>query len=199
MTIPPVESINHLIMNLCHVKNSRFFCFMSDLLYFLIFGSLMYHIFMLTYWKHWINLFIRYYDDAACVLRKMFLDAKAPHLSTTIPPTLPWKVNEPVQPTEGLTRQGSGIIGTFGQAEELRCVIAVIRQWDFLYLFFNIVVTLFLSLVTSSCYLDSGDRTPKQKVKLKVTEEKLLNLMLKYNGGRPRSEVIPWISFNIFY
>lgn len=37
--------------------------------------------------------------------------------------------------------------------------------------------------------LDSGDRTPKQKVKLKVTEEKLLNLMLKYNGGKPRAEV----------
>ncbi|XP_071916557.1 inositol hexakisphosphate and diphosphoinositol-pentakisphosphate kinase VIP2-like isoform X5 [Coffea arabica] len=70
----------------------------------------------------------KYYDDAACVLRKMFLDAKAPHLSTTIPPTLPWKVNEPVQPSEGLTRQGSGIIGKFGQSEELRCVIAVIRQ-----------------------------------------------------------------------
>ncbi|GMH30492.1 hypothetical protein Nepgr_032335 [Nepenthes gracilis] len=103
----------------------------------------------------------KYYDDAACVLRKMFLDAKAPHLSSTIPPTLPWKVNEPVQASEGLTRQGSGIIGTFGQSEELRCLIAVIRH---------------------------GDRTPKQKVKLKVTEEKLLNLMLKYNGGRPRSE-----------
>ncbi|KAG6741698.1 hypothetical protein POTOM_054975 [Populus tomentosa] len=91
----------------------------------------------------------------------MLLDAKAPHLSSAIPPTLPWKVNEPVQPSEGLTRQGSGIIGTFGQSEELRCVIAIIRH---------------------------GDRTPKQKVKLKVTEEKLLNLMLKYNGGRPRSE-----------
>ncbi|KAK4779402.1 hypothetical protein SAY86_006930 [Trapa natans] len=103
----------------------------------------------------------KYYDDAACVLRKMFLEAKAPHLSSTIPPVLPWKVNEQAQPSEGLTRQGSGIIGTFGQAEELRCVIAVIRH---------------------------GDRTPKQKVKLKVTEEKLLNLMLKYNGGRPRSE-----------
>ncbi|KAI3452348.1 hypothetical protein Pfo_009013 [Paulownia fortunei] len=103
----------------------------------------------------------KYYDDAACVLRKLFLDAKAPHLSSTIPPTLPWKVNEPVQPSEGLTRQGSGIIGTFGQSEELRCVIAIIRH---------------------------GDRTPKQKVKLKVTEEKLLNLMLKYNGGRPRAE-----------
>ncbi|XP_021905415.1 inositol hexakisphosphate and diphosphoinositol-pentakisphosphate kinase VIP2 isoform X2 [Carica papaya] len=103
----------------------------------------------------------KYYDDAACVLRKMFLDAKAPHLSSVIPPALPWKVNEPVQSSEGLTRQGSGIIGTFGQSEELRCVIAIIRH---------------------------GDRTPKQKVKLKVTEEKLLNLMLKYNGGRPRSE-----------
>ncbi|KAL8172369.1 hypothetical protein V2J09_024173 [Rumex salicifolius] len=103
----------------------------------------------------------KYYDDAACVLRKMFLDAKAPHLSSTIPPTLPWKMKEPVQPSEGLTRQGSGIIGTFGQAEELRCVIAVMRH---------------------------GDRTPKQKVKLKVTEDKLLNLMLKYNGGKPRSE-----------
>ncbi|CAA3005816.1 inositol hexakisphosphate and diphosphoinositol-pentakisphosphate kinase 2-like isoform X4 [Olea europaea subsp. europaea] len=103
----------------------------------------------------------KYYDDAACVLRKMFLEAKAPHLSSTIPPTLPWKVNEPAQPSEGLTRQGSGIIGTFGQSEELRCVITVIRH---------------------------GDRTPKQKVKLKVTEERLLNLMLKYNGGRPRAE-----------
>ncbi|GAB4827775.1 Inositol hexakisphosphate and diphosphoinositol-pentakisphosphate kinase vip2 [Ancistrocladus abbreviatus] len=103
----------------------------------------------------------KYYDDAACVLRKMFLDAKAPHLSSTIPPSLPWKVNEPLQVSEGLTRQGSGLLGTFGQSEELRCVIAVMRH---------------------------GDRTPKQKVKLKVTEEKLLNLMLKYNGGRPRSE-----------
>ncbi|XP_035839222.1 inositol hexakisphosphate and diphosphoinositol-pentakisphosphate kinase VIP2 isoform X3 [Helianthus annuus] len=103
----------------------------------------------------------KYYDDAACVLRKLFLDAKAPHLSTTIPPVLPWKVNEPAQPCEGLTRQGSGIIGSFGQSEELRCVIAIIRH---------------------------GDRTAKQKVKLKVTEEKLLNLMLKYNGGRPRAE-----------
>ncbi|KAJ6845063.1 inositol hexakisphosphate and diphosphoinositol-pentakisphosphate kinase 2-like isoform X3 [Iris pallida] len=70
----------------------------------------------------------KYYDDAACVLRKMFLDAKAPHLSSTIPPNLPWKENEPTQTCERITRQGSGIIGTFGQSEELRCVIAVIRQ-----------------------------------------------------------------------
>ncbi|KAG9153489.1 hypothetical protein Leryth_018750 [Lithospermum erythrorhizon] len=103
----------------------------------------------------------KYYDDAACLLRKMFLDAKAPHLSSTIPPILPWKDDEPLQPSEGLTRQGSGLLGNFGESEELRCVIAIIRH---------------------------GDRTPKQKVKLKITEEKLLNLMLKYNGGKPRSE-----------
>ncbi|WZZ49851.1 hypothetical protein YC2023_049958 [Brassica napus] len=36
-------------------------------------------------------ILLRYYDDAAFVLRKMCLDAKAPHLSSTTPPTLPWK------------------------------------------------------------------------------------------------------------
>lgn len=41
-------------------------------------------------------------------------------------------------------------------------------------------------------------------MKLKVTEEKLLKLMLKYNGGRPRSEVIIFTSScfilqNIFF
>ncbi|CAF2225255.1 hypothetical protein HID58_028984 [Brassica napus] len=86
----------------------------------------------------------------------MCLDAKAPHLSLTLPPTLPWKFNKHVKPNKGLTRQGNG------NSEELRCVIAVIRH---------------------------GDRTPKQKVKLNVTEEKLLNLMLKYNGGKPRAEL----------
>lgn len=63
----------------------------------------------------------------------MFFDAKAPHLSSTIPPILPWKINEPVQSNEGLTRQGSGVIGTFGQSEELRCVIAVVRQYVLTY------------------------------------------------------------------
>nr|VDC76374.1 unnamed protein product [Brassica rapa] len=86
----------------------------------------------------------------------MCLDAKAPHLLSTLPSTLPWKFNKHVQCNKGLTRQGNG------NSEELRCVIAVIRH---------------------------GDQTLKQKVKLNVTEEKLLNLMLKYNGGKPRAEV----------
>ncbi|KAG5399974.1 hypothetical protein IGI04_014581, partial [Brassica rapa subsp. trilocularis] len=89
-------------------------------------------------------ILLMYYDDAACVLRKMCLDAKAPHLSSTLPPTLPWKFNKHVQPNKRLTRQGNG------NSEELHCVIA--------------------------------------KLKLNVTEEKLLNLMLKYNGGKPRAE-----------
>ncbi|KAL0645127.1 hypothetical protein Bca4012_043418 [Brassica carinata] len=115
---------------------------------------------LISYLLHWLQnilmfLIRLYYDDAACVLRKMCLDAKAPHLSSTLPPTLPWKFNKHVQPNKGLTRQGNG------NSEELRCVIAVIRH---------------------------GDRTPKQKVKLNVTEEKLLNLMLNYNGGKPRAE-----------
>uniref|UniRef100_M4CV68 Uncharacterized protein n=1 Tax=Brassica campestris TaxID=3711 RepID=M4CV68_BRACM len=74
----------------------------------------------------------------------MCLDAKAPHLSSTLPPSLPWKFHKHVQPNKGLTSQGNG------NSEELRCIIA--------------------------------------KVKLNVTEEKLLNLMLKYNGGKPRAE-----------
>ncbi|CAN7124426.1 unnamed protein product [Brassica rapa subsp. narinosa] len=94
-----------------------------------------------------------YYDDATWVLRKMCLDAKAPHLSSTLPPTLLWKFNKPVHPNKRLTRQGNG------HSEELRCVIAIIRQY---------------------------------KVKLNVTEEKLLNLMLKYNGEKPRAEPLKW-------
>jgi Histidine phosphatase superfamily (branch 2) len=50
-------------------------------------------------------------------------------------------------------------------------------------------IFLYLTLHFFLLSLNSGDRTPKQKVKLKVTEEKLLNLMLKYNGGKPRAEV----------
>nr|VDD18219.1 unnamed protein product [Brassica rapa] len=98
----------------------------------------------------------------------MCLYAKAPHLSSTLLPTLPWKFNKPVQPNKGLTRQGNG------HSEELRCVIAVIRH---------------------------GDRTPKQKMKLNITEEKLLNLMLKYNGGKPRAEMreAPAFLSSIFY
>ncbi|XP_062207057.1 inositol hexakisphosphate and diphosphoinositol-pentakisphosphate kinase VIP1-like isoform X3 [Phragmites australis] len=103
----------------------------------------------------------KYYDDAACILRKMFLYEKAPHISSTIPTSLPWKISEPAQPSVAVRGRERGTVGISRQSEELRCVIAVIRH---------------------------GDRTPKQKVKLKVTEEKLLKLMLKYNGGKAHAE-----------
>jgi inositol hexakisphosphate/diphosphoinositol-pentakisphosphate kinase len=71
---------------------------------------------------------IRYYDDAACILRKMFLDEKAPHISSTIPANLPWKISEPVQPPDAVRGRERGTVGIPAQSEELRCVIAVIRQ-----------------------------------------------------------------------
>jgi inositol hexakisphosphate/diphosphoinositol-pentakisphosphate kinase len=49
-----------------------------------------------------------------------------------------------------------------GPQEELRCVLAVVRH---------------------------GDRTPKQKMKMKVTDPRLLNLICTNNGGRPRKQV----------
>uniref|UniRef100_A0A453FNV1 Inositol hexakisphosphate and diphosphoinositol-pentakisphosphate kinase n=1 Tax=Aegilops tauschii subsp. strangulata TaxID=200361 RepID=A0A453FNV1_AEGTS len=102
----------------------------------------------------------KYYDDAACILRKMFLDEKAPHIYT-IPAHLPWRISEPAQPSDAVRNREQGTVGIPTQSEELRCVIAVIRH---------------------------GDRTPKQKVKLKITQEKLLKLMLKYNGGKAHAE-----------
>ncbi|KAJ1285668.1 hypothetical protein BS78_03G295200 [Paspalum vaginatum] len=103
----------------------------------------------------------KYYDDAACILRKIFLDEKAPHISSTIPTSLPWKISEPARPSDTARCRERGTVGISRPSEELRCVIAVIRH---------------------------GDRTPKQKVKLKVTEEKLLKLMLKYNNGKAHAE-----------
>ncbi|KAH0853788.1 hypothetical protein HID58_092879, partial [Brassica napus] len=93
--------------------------------------------------------------------------AKAPHLSSPLPPSLPWKFNKHVQPNKGLNRQGNG------NSEELPYKSPLSHLYFYL---LNFVLH------------DNGDRTPKQKVKLNVTEEKLLNLMLKYNGGKPRAE-----------
>lgn len=61
-----------------------------------------------------------------------------------------------------------------------------------LYVCVAVSITCFglLSSIVTVLNVCSGDRTPKQKVKLKVTEENLLNLMLKYNGRKPRSEVL---------
>lgn len=38
------------------------------------------------------------------------------------------KMTSQLSLSEGITRQGSGIIGSFGQAEELRYVIAIVRR-----------------------------------------------------------------------
>ena len=70
----------------------------------------------------------RCYDDVACILRKMFLDEKSPHISSTIPANLPWKICEPAQPPDTVRGRERRTVGIPMQSEELRCVIAVIRQ-----------------------------------------------------------------------
>jgi inositol-hexakisphosphate/diphosphoinositol-pentakisphosphate 1-kinase len=58
----------------------------------------------------------------------MFLDEKAPHISSTIPASLPWKISEPAQQSEAVRFRERGTVGISRPSEELRCVIAVIRQ-----------------------------------------------------------------------
>ena len=131
----------------------------------------------------------KYYDDTAGILRMIILSAVAPH-RLLVPPPLP-------EPCEGLSVGGAGVFspegllsGGSGAAgidsetmrspqsysdvripgqggvdaqegggggrhpdEELRCVLAVVRH---------------------------GDRTPKQKMKMKVTQPALLALLHKY-------------------
>jgi inositol-hexakisphosphate/diphosphoinositol-pentakisphosphate 1-kinase len=58
----------------------------------------------------------------------MFLNEKAPHISSTIPTSLPWKISEPAQPSNSMRDHERTSIGISRHSEELRCVIAVIRQ-----------------------------------------------------------------------
>lgn len=103
----------------------------------------------------------RYYDDAAIMLRRMVLQAVAPHMYSPIAfRKLPWDTSEegsnsgkslmaregssgsleefPRSPSETERAAGREKLSapvsqrlepnTFGRREELRCVIAVIRQ-----------------------------------------------------------------------
>jgi len=148
----------------------------------------------------------KYYSDAAVVLRAMILAAVAPHHTSTaraeaaaaaatdeaktsalfrpLPP--PGEAAEaapaaPAPPPPPPAARGAGkpvrrrsiSMGEAAAAaaapaapaapdEELRCVLAVVRH---------------------------GDRTPKQKMKLKVSDGRLLELICKHNGGRARKQV----------
>ena len=146
----------------------------------------------------------KYYDDAACILRAMILSAVAPlHVSRGLaeaaaaaaadekdapvvqhrfpsgsapaveaPATgdnssLPRRGSLPSVASAASMTSSQGDRGVApggsirGAHEELRCVLAVIRH---------------------------GDRTSKQKMKLKVTDPRLLDLICKHNGGRPRKQ-----------
>ena len=114
----------------------------------------------------------KYYDDAAVCLRAMILKAVVPNHFSTRPArkaaaSAGWD-NASRSPSFCYNRhrqnhhQGQSERKTDDKpAEELRAVLGVIRH---------------------------GDRTPKQKMKLRVTSPELLDLMLKCTHGRTRKQ-----------
>ena len=124
----------------------------------------------------------KYFDDASLCLRAMILRAVAPDHRRTAQaaaeaeeqtnerevereegdvetPTTPKKTgSKGVKTGAGPTKTG---YGEEGPAEELRAVLAVIRH---------------------------GDRTPKQKMKMKVRHAPLLDLLSRCTSGRPRKQ-----------
>jgi len=114
----------------------------------------------------------KYYDDAAVCLRAMILKAVVPNHFSTRPAEKAAASagvdNSELEDSELLlksTREPSSEQSESKTddepAEELRAVLGVIRH---------------------------GDRTPKQKMKLRVTSPELLDLMLKCTNGRTRKQ-----------
>jgi inositol hexakisphosphate/diphosphoinositol-pentakisphosphate kinase len=119
----------------------------------------------------------KYYDDTAGILRMIILSAVAPHRLLAAQPPGPLCACDPVDPggAEAIAGISAGIPPTPSYDdlrskvptdieedgkhadEELRCVLAVIRH---------------------------GDRTPKQKMKMRVTQPQLLALLHKYMDSK---------------
>mmetsp|Transcript_39332 Transcript_39332/g.111414 ORF Transcript_39332/g.111414 Transcript_39332/m.111414 type:complete len:1167 (-) Transcript_39332:153-3653(-) len=103
----------------------------------------------------------KYYDDAAGLLRAIILSALAPHRLRAAPPQ---PLISPMEAGEDSTLHSSpnvllvdepddAIDARTNSLDELRCVLAVIRH---------------------------GDRTPKQKLKMKVRQSAFLQLLMRH-------------------
>jgi len=120
----------------------------------------------------------KYYDDAAGILRSVILNALAPHRLTTMPMLNTGPIFSAREEDEGVDVVGSmkavmsledmsGLddldyddeegLEEGNPQEELRCVLAVVRH---------------------------GDRTPKQKMKMKVSQPSILALFDKYKDSK---------------
>ena len=106
----------------------------------------------------------KFYDDVAGIFRSMILSALAPYRLTPPPLSQPLAAGLPDAELRGSPKSASrpatpGLREAYrdmASTEELRCILTVVRH---------------------------GDRTPKQKVKLKVKHGAFISILLKYGGG----------------
>ena len=110
----------------------------------------------------------KYFDDASLCLRAMILKAVAPEHTRTAEAareaeeTAAEDKDDPAQDDEEKARRAAAAKAKKkGEAEELRAVLAVIRH---------------------------GDRTPKQKMKMRVRHKPLLELLDRCTSSRPRKQ-----------
>eukprot|EP00026_Physarum_polycephalum_P001326 Phypoly_transcript_01327.p1 GENE.Phypoly_transcript_01327~~Phypoly_transcript_01327.p1 ORF type:complete len:930 (+),score=150.02 Phypoly_transcript_01327:110-2791(+) len=107
---------------------------------------------------------VQYYNDAAQILRVLMLRAVAPTQLSRIPLVRPiisaipkaQRLSQTIAAPQP-TDERPARSGSPGSEEELRCVVAVVRH---------------------------GDRTPKQKLKIKVSDKAYLSLFEKYGQKR---------------
>ena len=110
----------------------------------------------------------KYFDDASLCLRAMILKAVAPEHTRTAEAAREAEdmaaedKDDPAQDDEEKARRAAAAKAKKkGEAEELRAVLAVIRH---------------------------GDRTPKQKMKMRVRHKPLLDLLDRCTSSRPRKQ-----------
>lgn len=95
----------------------------------------------------------KYYDDCAGILRSIILSALAPHRLIMVPSSPGALSSRPEDEEEEQEEEDDEEYDDYAKFNELRCVLAVVRH---------------------------GDRTPKQKIKVKVMNDLFMDLFHKY-------------------
>lgn len=105
----------------------------------------------------------KYYDDTANILCDMMYRTLVHTKRIRPPPLMPARTASRISAESFESRQRIESPRTDGGSEELRCVVAIIRH---------------------------GDRTPKQKMKMVIRNERFVKMLQKYqNKKKPEAEV----------